>query len=203
MGFLVCDWSWCTLCPDLLSQLQVQKSASNLVKHSKTLSLIYVVYITSDYCWTQICQHLAKGLEWMGTYILLKALTTAHTSRASSPCPETCIRTSFPFSWALWPWLYKPCITVWDIQWGNFRGSPDRNLTAEDRMLLLQKAIKTHPALDFSPEGGAVRNSQGIPVRLSVFYPLQHLIYHQKCFFPCFAICSLTLSLKEEVIFST
>jgi hypothetical protein len=35
-----------------------------------------------------------------------------------------------------------------------------------------------------------------------VFYPLQHLIYHQRCFFPHFAICSLTLSLKEEVIFS-
>jgi hypothetical protein len=27
-----------------------------------------------------------------------------------------------------------------------------------------------------------------------VFYPLQHLQYHQRCFFPCFAICSLTLS---------
>jgi hypothetical protein len=34
-----------------------------------------------------------------------------------------------------------------------------------------------------------------------VFYPFQNLIYHQRCFFPHFAICSLTLSLKEEVIF--
>jgi hypothetical protein len=35
-----------------------------------------------------------------------------------------------------------------------------------------------------------------------VFYPLQYLIYHQRYFFPRSAICSLTLSLKEEVILS-
>jgi hypothetical protein len=44
-------------------------------------------------------------------------------------------------------------------------------------MNILQKAIKSHPALDFSPEGGAVRNSQGIPVRLSGFLssPTSHI----------------------------
>jgi hypothetical protein len=44
-------------------------------------------------------------------------------------------------------------------------------------MHVLQKAIKSHPALDFSPEGGAIRNSQGIPVRLSGFLscPTSHI----------------------------
>jgi hypothetical protein len=55
--------------------------------------------------------------------------------------------------------------------------SPDTNLTAGDIMHVLQKAIKAHPALDFSPEGGSVRNSQGIPVRLSGFLssPTSHI----------------------------
>jgi hypothetical protein len=30
-----------------------------------------------------------------------------------------------------------------------------------------------------------------------VFYPFQHLIYHKRCFFLCFAISSLTLSLWQ------
>jgi hypothetical protein len=44
-------------------------------------------------------------------------------------------------------------------------------------MHVLQKIIKSHPALDFSPEGGALRNSQGIPVRLSGFLssPTSHM----------------------------
>jgi hypothetical protein len=60
------------------------------------------------------------------------------------------------------------------------------------------------PALDFSPEGGAVRNSQGIPVWFSDFLfspisnippdmflsPFCHLFFH-------------TVAIKEEEIFST
>jgi hypothetical protein len=44
-------------------------------------------------------------------------------------------------------------------------------------MHVLQKAIKAHPALDFSPDGGAVRNKQGIPLRLSGFLssPTSHI----------------------------
>jgi hypothetical protein len=71
-------------------------------------------------------------------------------------------------------------------------------------MHVLQKTIKAHPALDFSPEGGAVRNSQGIPVRLSgfLFSPTSHIppeVFH-------FLFCHLfshiiTVAIKEEVIF--
>jgi hypothetical protein len=68
-------------------------------------------------------------------------------------------------------------------------------------MHVLQKAIKSHPALDFSPEGGLSGTVKESLLDSVVFYPLQHLIYHQRCFFPCFAICSLTLPIKEDVIF--
>jgi hypothetical protein len=44
-------------------------------------------------------------------------------------------------------------------------------------MHVLQKANKVHPALDFSTEGGTVKKSQGIPVRLSGFLssPTSHI----------------------------
>jgi hypothetical protein len=44
MGFMVCDWSWCSLCLCSLSQLKLQKSAPNMVKQRSCLSPVLTIW---------------------------------------------------------------------------------------------------------------------------------------------------------------
>jgi hypothetical protein len=72
-------------------------------------------------------------------------------------------------------------------------------------MHVLQKAIKAHSALDFSPEGGTGRNSHRIPIRLSGFlsFPTSHIPPEMFLSLFCHLFSHIiTVAIKEEVIFS-